>query len=283
MAGTYTDVPAARIPYDRDGSVGITIDNSNQTTVLTSGQLLAINDESNTNPLSLPAYGSLVIVFSQPTDVKGVFFAFSGAMAVNLTTYTSTNTTNGIDGTWVVFRSSTSNSAVSPAYRSNIFSVGSAVNGVKAIKFVSSYSTTSSCHCVHVYGKVSDYSGDRLVFWHPTLDQPLDITPAYFDYGDVPQNSAAIERDFRLKNISTTLSANTITVSCEAPTDSSPTSYVSQTTFRYDGGVYGATASLATLAPGQISSVFTAKLTVTSTATLSVWTQRYIAQAANWS
>jgi len=281
MAGTYANVPAARIPYDRDGSVGVIINSTNQATVMTSGQMMTINNESSADSVS-PGSGIwyVAILFAQPMTIGGTFHACYTGGHNTVTTYISTDTTNGVDGTWTTFRSAIYNPTVTPDYRTSIFSAA-AVSNVKAIKY--NIGSIPQLYCIHVYGTPSAYTGDKLVFWHPTLDQALDVTPAYFDYGDVAQNAAAIERDFRLKNISSSLSANSITVSCEAPTDSSPTTYVSQTAFRFNGGSYGPTASMATLAPGEISSVFTAKLAPVATSALSVWTQRYIAEAANWS
>lgn len=281
MAGTYPDVPTARIPYDKDGSVGISISSTNQATILTPAQLASINNESTANSITIPNAGSIVIMFAEPMTISGSFHTHQYSQ-YGLTTYTSADTSNGVDGTWSTFRSNAGNSTLTPNYRTNIFASGSPVSNVKAIKLGIS-SISQSFYCLHLYGTPSVYDGDKLVFWHPTLDQPLAATPAYFDYGDTPQNAPAIERNFRLKNISTTLNANSVTVSCEAPTDSSPTTYVSQTAFRYNGGSYGATASMATLGPNEISPVFTAKLQVAPTANLSLWVQRYIAEAANWS
>ena len=277
MAGSYPDVPGARIAYDRDGSTGARISNTNAVTSLTAGEVNNMNDE-DADSTTMGDTGRLAIFFPVPMTLVGCFHAGSST----ITTEISSNTTNGVDGTWTTFRAGVANAGISPTYRSSIFTAGAPSTGVKSIRFTTSSSSAGAAmNAAHVYG-YPDSNSDRLEFWHPTLDQPLRNTPAYFDYGDVSRSAANIERDFRIKNLSTSLTANTITVGREAPTDTSPT-YVSQTEFRYNGGSYGSTASLGSLAPNTISNVFTAKFDISATAVLSVWAQRYFADAVSWS
>jgi hypothetical protein len=277
MAGAYPDAPGSRIAYDRDGTTGATITTTNSITSLTAGQISNLNDE-DADAVTYTASGYIVLFFPVPMTIIGSFHAANTSVKIE----TSSDTTTGIDGTWTQFRAFTGNTTISPAYRTTIYLAGSPVTGVTAMRFQNNLGGgTPTISVMHLYG-YPDSDSDRLEFWHPTLDQPLRDTPAYFDYGDVSRGSGAIARDFRIKNLSTSLTANTITVGCEAPTDSTPT-YVSQTEFRYNGGSYAGTATLGSLAPNTISNTFTAKLDVLASATMGPWAQRYYADAASWS
>lgn len=278
MAGLYPDVPGPRIAYDRDGSSGVSFTGAGAVTVLTAGQLATLNDEDN-DAVAPGSGGGIAILFPQLTTIIG-WFTSKGNLAGAASFFTSVDTTNGFDGTWVQFSTAlTNNQNINPGHR-QLIKTATPVANIKAIR-VNAAGGTHGYEAIHVYG-YPDASSDRLEFWHPTLDQPLRTTPAYFDYGDVPRSAANIERDFRLKNLSVSLTANTITVGAEAATDASPT-YVSQTEFRYNGGSYAATASLGSLAPDTISNVFTTKFDISATAALSIWVQRYYADASSWS
>lgn len=290
MAGNYPDAIGPRIPYDRDGTVGILYNISNGSiTQQSQAVLTGINDESSGGTSwgfsSNYAYWS-GFIFPEPIDLIGYFIAHGGNSyqwsfgAIQ----TSTNTTNLSDGTWTQIAANHAfNSSASPTYRTGQVSL--AASGIKAIRFYNSPgggSISLSWTVMHLYGKPSATS-DRLELWHPTLDQPLSQTPAYLDYGDVARGTGAVTRDFRIKNLSTTLTANNITVGAEALTDSGAPTYVSQTQFQYNGGGYAPTVVLGTLAPNTISLPFTAQLTTTGSSTLGVWAQRYYAQAGSWS
>jgi hypothetical protein len=290
MAGNYPDAIGPRIPYDRDGTVGVLYNvSSGSLTQQSQAILTGINDESSAGTawgLSAGAAYWSGFIFPAAVDLVGYFVAHGGNSyqwsfgAIQ----TSTNTTNLSDGTWTqVAASHAYNSSVSPTYRTGQISL--AAPGIKAIRFYNSPGGGSvglSWIVMQLYGRPSATS-DRLELWHPTLDQSLNLTPAYFDYGDVARGTGPVTKGFRIKNLSTSLTANSITVGVEAPTDSSAPTYVSQTQFSYNGGSYASTAGLASLAPTAISQPFTAKLDVSASAILGVWAQRYYAQAGSWS
>lgn len=289
MAGNYPDAIGPRIPYDRDGTVGVLYNvSTGGITQQSQTVLTGINDESSAGTSwgfsSSYAYWS-GFIFPQNIDLIGYFIAHGGNSyqwsfgAIQ----TSTNTTNLMDGTWTQIAANHAyNSSASPTYRTGQVSL--AASGIKAIRFWNSPgggSVSLSWTVMHLYGKPSATS-DRLELWHPTLDQPLSSTPAYFDYGDISRGTGAVTKDFRIKNLSTTLTASSITVGVEALTDSGAPTYVSQTQFRYNGGAYASTATLGALGPNSISLPFTAKLDTLSNATLGVWAQRYYATAGGW-
>src|SRR5690606_21056545 len=64
---------------------------------------------------------------------------------------------------------------------------------------------------LHLYGVISQSSRTKL--WHPTLDEPIAFT--HLDFGDVPRNQV-VTRQFRVKNMSSTLSASDIEISANA-------------------------------------------------------------------
>jgi hypothetical protein len=134
---------------------------------------------------------------------------------------------------------------------------------------------------LHLYGKPST-PPPVLVFWHPTLNQPLYDTPAHLEFGDVIRGSGPVVKSFRVKNASPTLTATGITVTNAALFDTSPT-VVSQQQLRYDGGAYAANAGVSSLAPNAISNLFDLKYDPVAGATLSVWSQRLRVTASGWS
>lgn len=275
MAGTYPDAPGPRIAYDRDGTAVFTgVTSTGVITPMSATNIANLNDDSVSTTIPSISSGSFVLfMFPQPTDVTHWVRSSGGSTP---TTEVSSNTTNGIDGTWVAVTSSasaTTNTELRTGYV--------AVTAPGATAFRIKVSGIVAFNAIHLYGKPSA-SSDRLEFWHPTLDQPLSQTPAHFDYGDHVRGSGAVTKDFRIKNLSTTLTANSITVGCEALTDASPT-FVSQMQFRYNGGSFAGTASLGNLGPNSISQPFTAQLTTSTSTALGMWQQRYYANVGNWS
>lgn len=296
MAGLYPDAPAPRLAYDIDGTVVGKIVGG-VITLATASNLSNIQDESDiywggtqfSTDQPIAAQGntaSLFFIFPYLTDVTGICIIQPGTgnlAGVNMTVETSVDTTTGQDGTWTNRGTIQSpNVSVNPNYRSSISAIAGAT-AVRAIRITVTVATAKTFNpsCVHLYGKPAAAS-NRLEFWHPTLDQSLFQTPAYFDFGDVPRGSAAIVKSYRLKNRSTTLTATGITVSTSVLTEQSPT-IASQVQHRYDGGAYGATASLASLGPQAVSQVFDAKLTPSATAALGLGAERFKAVAGAWS
>lgn len=269
---------------DKDGTQIYLIDSGNNITQCTSGQIQSVTSEANmgVNTNGQNNSGKMAIIFPEKRDLVGCFVNVGSGSFVNgsLTLFeVSTDSTNAIDGTWTTKSVTSVNTTTSPAYRTGIQTVSAA--GIKVIRLsFSSGAPSSGCFpLVHLYGNITaGQNPDRLALWHPTLDQ--QITGAYFDWGDVLRASTA-DRTFRVKNLSATFTANTITCSLSTLTDTSPT-VVGQHTLS-NGGAFASTASAGTLAPGAISSVMTVRLTTTSDATLSLWAARIISEAATWS
>lgn len=297
MAGNYADAPGPRMAYDRDGTVGShLVINTSTVQQLTAGELAQINDEDSGAVNNYGWYGNvggvtygLAFIFPELRDVVGYLTQGSTTGASRGNLQTSIDTTNGLDGTWVTQAASwdsAGGSANSVPMRQNISSVS--FNGIKGMRVLTNMGTGGSrnilFHVFHIYGTPTDFTGlDTLRMWHPTLDQPLDDNTtadgAHLDWGDVAQGTTA-DKQFRIRNNSATLTANSITLTTEAPTNASPT-LESQITYS-DGGAFAGSINIGNLAPGATSSVITVRKTTSLSAELSLWWWRTVAEAGSW-
>lgn len=288
IAGNYPDVPAPRIAYDLDGTVIALLDtNGANPSQQTQGWAQTINNESTDNNGIGTGTGNnryVVFIFPEPRDIVAYFVAFTTgtALGANLLD-TSVDTTTGVDGTWVARGSYSAASTTVPNYRTAITTPGSPFTGIKAIRFKANQGSSFGLplESIHLYGNPSTVMGtvDKLVFWHPTLDQPLGA--AGLDFGNAPR-STADTKQFRVKNCSPSKTANSIGLSISVLTDTSPT-VASQHTLSTDGSTFTATVNIGNLAPGAISSVVTLRRNLLSNAVLSIWALRIPAVPASWS
>lgn len=289
MAGNFPDVPGHRLAYDRDGSTGFYINTSNVVSSMSAGDLVAANDDSNstTGSAGTGSGSRLGIIFSEPHDLDGIYwagqFVQNGAFRTPQFSY-SPDTTNGLDGTWTVWGNLTNRTSWSAdSARTGIEALSLA--GVRGIRFrAASWDGAadgwSRIHALHVYGSPSSgAAANRLRFWHPTLDQEVD--GAHFDWGDVAR-STVVDKTFRIKNPSATLTANSVVLSNEALTDTTPTN-TGQHTFSDDGSTFTSSLDIGNLAPGGISGTITLRRTTLSSAVLSLWWTRLVASASSWS
>lgn len=285
MAGVYPDVPGIKFQYDLDGSAMGQIE-ADGTTISTysTGTMQTINNESS----DVLALGVLLqspgkrpfVLFPEPRNLAGYYMALvMDSFTSAETLQTSVDTTNGLDGTWVTQAGPTW-ANWSAAWRSGITPL--VVTGIKAIRWTMRQTTGSNQNgwiaAFHLYGTIpSTSSPDRLRIWHPTLDQEMGA--AGFDYGDFGR-TGTIDRTFRVKNNSSSLTANSIVLSTGALTDTSPT-VLSQMTVS-QGGAFASTQNIGALAPGAISAVCTLRIASLSNTTLGLWRQRLVATAGSW-
>lgn len=268
--------------YDRDGTQGYFVNSVGTITQLTNANLVTMNNENNDaiTPGGT-ANGRLVFFFPELRDINGFFWNaednFFGA--ASMVFEVSTNTTNGLDGTWTQIGGPATHLVETvPGYRTDIQTAGAL--GVKACRFrgVSGNNQLSVRAC-HLFGNVSPgQNPNRLAIWHPTSD--AHVGGAYFDWGNAPRGSSA-DRTFRVKNVSASLTAENPQVIIEALTDTTP-SVPGQTTLSLDGLTFNASITLPNLAPGGLSSVCTVRRVTPSNAVLSVWAWRMVAQATSW-
>lgn len=264
---------------DRDGTQGYIISSVGAVSQLTNAQLVTLNNENND---SVTVSGqaqttSLFFIFPELRDLDAYFFA-NGDSASSVSVLVSTNTTNGIDGTWTTITAghSESTKAVVPNYRTGITSTTALA--IRAVKFTAAVGNAEAHapRAIHLYGEPAPGENpNRLAIWHPTLDQR--VTPAYFDWGNVPRSSSA-DLTFRVKNLSATLTAGSVRVAMEASSDTTP-SVPGQHSLSTDGTTFLAQVNIGSLAPGAISAPLTLRRVTPSNAVLSLWSMRLFAES----
>ncbi len=302
MAGNYPDPIGNRMAYDRDGTLVITKQDGTRgqfTRRVTGTFVTRWNDEDmnyggdpNTSYQSVrmrgrDRRGGIVLLFPELRDISGVFLAAGSRYSTSdydwtvTTVRVSSDTTNGVDGTWTQFSTFSNPIQVTPNYRSSVQSL--VALGVRAISFENNQdSFAGSLGALHVYGSISPgQSGlNRLAVWHPTSDSP--IPPAHLDFGDTPRSSSA-DKIFRIKNLSDTYLANDVEVNFEAITNTTP-SVPGQYLLSLDGSTFQSAISVGDLSPGAISPPVILRRVTPSNAVLSVWTFRLIVDAqGGWS
>lgn len=281
MAGNYPDAPSWRMAYDRDGTQVFSINSSNTITQLTSGTINTLNDDSDSQfqAASTNSNVSLVFIFPELRDLDGFLNMGSGGPN-SMTISVSADTTNGLDGVWTTISTAgIIGGAVKPAYRTSI--VSTTALAIKAVKVRGTTNASGQWHvsAIHLYGEpVPGANPNRLELWHPTLDEKL--TPAFFDWGDVPRSSSA-DRTFRVKNLSGSMTAGATRVAMESLTDTTP-SVVAQHTLSHGGGSFLAQVNIGDLAPGAISGPVTLRRITPSNAVLSLWSFRVFAESTAW-
>ncbi len=283
MAGNYMDAPATRLSYDRDGSIGAFFTSAGVLDQLTAGELRTINSEAETGVV-MASQSRVAIVFPAPMDVAAVFFSTSAA-SPTWSLETSVDTTTGIDGTWITHQTLVNSlKDVKPNYRiiSQLLMTipGTPSQNVRGVRLSASSAASSSIRALHIYADVSTLATtDRLAFWHPTLDEELE--PNYFDWGNVPRGSSA-DKSFRIKNVSSDLTANDVTIYMEALTPGVPSVAGMHTISENGGATFLSSVTLTELLPGDLSSVLIVRRTVPLNAQVSVWSARIAADVANW-
>lgn len=288
MAGNYMDAPAHRVAYDRDGSVFVTVTSAGSVTTLPQSYPRYYNGELDA-VLSFPSSAArFAVLFSVPQDVAGVFIAASGSLS-SANIETSRDTTTGLDGTWDAhsLHAVVPSRQTKPNYRMssylNRFVAGEISRSVRAVRVSSNplvNLNTNVLATLHIYANVSSTATtDRLALWHPTLDQPL--APTWFDWGDVPRSSSA-DRTFRIKNLSSTLTAHSTDVAMEALTPANPSLVGMHLFSSASGGGFVPSLNIPSLAPGALSPVFTVRRTVPANAEISTWSARITADVTSW-
>lgn len=284
MAGNYPDVPGTRMVYDRDGVQVYKIDSTNVVTQFTSSQIANLNDEDDDAPVSINGQngnGRLFIFFPELRDLSGFYATMAGGQGT-MTVEVSVDTTNGLDGQWLAIwgPGPVPVQTVRPNYRTGIVSV--ARNGIRGIRFssVSGIGNGVAYSAIHLYGSIStNQNPNRLAIWDPAGD--FAARGAYFDWGNTPRGSSA-DRTFRVKNMSSSRTANAINLSLDAATDTVP-SVPGQYLLSADGTTFSGQITIGDLGPGGLSPVLTIRRVTPTDATLSVWAARLIAEASSWS
>jgi hypothetical protein len=282
MAGFYPDAPDHKMFYQDDGTTWFNQDSSNGVvTAANQNQASNLNGETLANNFYMSATNRVGLIFPQAVDIAGMFLCSNvSASDTSGIVRTSTDTTNGADGAWTTqtstFPNVTGNEpSAASKWRTAIQTV--TYSGIRGLTIAAN--TGGYVHQLHLYGRPSTgQNPDRLRFWQPSTD--AEVTGPHFDYGDLARGASGTVQ-FRVKNNSATKTASAITVADDALTSASPT-LASQTTFSADGSAFSATLSIGDLAPGALSGVLYARLTLTNSAAVGPWRQRFKASAINW-
>lgn len=299
MAGLYADIPGTLFALDQDGSVvkwrNHTLATSWTDITGSIAEALKVNTANFISTLSpgnaQSEYVQIAIAFPEARSISGIYshlgVADGGQTGVNYTWEYSTDTSDGTDGTWTTFtvtyaslgQHDQSSDSSKPYYRSDIAAVSlTNVKGLR-VRYNCSYpwSMTYRIYVMHIYGSRPLTGVDRLAFWNPSSDQALNA--AYLDFGDIAQGISTT-RQFRIKNISGTLTANTITVDVS---DIQPEYSGTGIQLSTDNVTYQSSISIGNLAPGAISSTLYVRRSVPPAETPSQRNARLLANAASWS
>lgn len=283
----YTPAPAHRMLWDVDGT-RMRKYGPSAWSEYGFVEIEALNDEDGATTVTdtVATATSYVVYFPEKRDLAAIFLSLSLATPGNevyVEVQTSTNTTNGVNGTWVTRVASSPVSAsqwgTSPTnYRSP---KKVAAFGIRAVRLVMSAAVPASgwiLNSLHLYGVPSAGANpDRLEVWHPTLDER--VSPTYFDWGKSPRGSSA-DRTFRVKNLSPSRRASAIMVYCDALTDTYPS--VAYQHYVAMGSVFANSLTIASLEPGRISPVITLRRITPSDATMGVWSPRLRVVNGGW-
>lgn len=287
MAGNYPDVPSWRMAYDVDGSQMYSWLDSGVITQRSPAEMVTLNNETNDSAISFgtSTAGYIGIIFPELRDLDGFFFSTDSHVGNTFMSLVevSDDTTNGIDGTWSTYMSGDlTDYGFTPSKARNNIRSATAL-GIKAVRFRRTQGSQigGSTSSIHLYGEPSPGENpQRLEIWHPTEDRRLGA--ADLDWGDVPRNSSEI-REFRVKNMHPTLTANSVRVAMSILTDTTP-SVVGQQSISKDGGsTWGAQQTLTNpLGPEEISPVLHIRRQTPANAALSLWWYRVFADCSSW-
>ena len=303
MVDFFTDAPARRMALDVDGTRMFKHDGALTTAEEFTSDLAAIQgatqdaysqkyEQVEDNPGTGTRF-YLTLIFPELRDVTHLFAAcrqtgtyeqFGDLKNMEI----STDTTDGIDGTWVevmaTIETLRANRVASPEYRENIITVPNSL-GVRAVRFGCGASTSYSnmyyafrLQTLHLYGGPSaGENPDRLDFWRPVDDQ--QVGPAHFDFGDIIEGTSD-QTTFRIKNRSATLTAQSVTVA----NDSIGFPEIDGTIeFSADGTTWATDLAVGDLAPGAISPVLhVRRLTQLGEVTQVSKESRLYADAESW-
>lgn len=267
----YPTVPGRKFSYDvGGGSVYYAYSATGLLTPLTTEQMSKLNGTTNTTPvISRDVYnveGTIVVYVFLPhrfivSGLASMHKVVPTQSGYSITVSGSTNSTNGLDGTWL---SATLPNGNIPAamldddsWRDSIqpCSFSEAVRVIR-VKYTSNYDANSYhrafLYALHIYGMnaTGEVANDLLFLDDDATGDPEFIRD--LDFGDRPEGTTTTHR-IKIYNSSTTKTANGITLSL-----------IDQNyTFSMDEGATWVTgATISTLAPSTASSSILIKDTV---------------------
>lgn len=223
----YQSLPSRAMPYNTDGSVVKIISTIGGVFSLSSNEMAELNDEDYND-----AHGDIlttgthymVVFFPEPRTVLGLFAlarrSWSGPGGPILLEG-STDSTNGLDGSWESANAPSGyngNSTQFDEWRKSVkpVSFSQAVRVIR-IKFCGPEEQYRNSLICHVYGvKGSGQTPDDILFLDAEASDAEFTNP--LDFGDRPAGTST-QHQIKIKNASTTKTANNINLYVEDPAD----------------------------------------------------------------
>lgn len=280
MAGSYPDVPGYRFAYDKDGTIGVTHNTDNGTVALHGASALQSLNSDNSSHIGdiLSNAGSKVhaFIFPETRSVTGLLLRYSEGFTLQNTSWSS-DTTDGLDGTWTTIAGFTRvTGGTKPTLRNTITPLS--LSDVRAIRFLVAGQWSSRLQNLHIYGSIeATESPDRLRI----IDLSDDDIAAQLDFGNLAQHASST-RQFKVVNNSATQTASNITVSLDVPMDASP-SLLGQYQVSTDNIAFANAVNIGSLAPSAESGTLYIRMNPASNALLGLWSARIIAHPVSWS
>jgi hypothetical protein len=263
---------------DRDGTAWLDVRDTGQVIDIPTNGITGMSNEAGGSygPTELQISSKLVLIFPEKRDVDAIFIA--GLYGLTSIQY-SLDSTNGVDGIWSTIAGPYSFGNDETVWRTG--TMAETVLAVKALRFAMQGTSpwSWSVKALHVWGEIAPGENpNRLVFWNAGSDSKMD--PATLDWGDVPRSSSA-DKIVRLKNMSSTSTANNVRVSFDILTDGSP-SVPAQHLASYGGGAFLSQVNIGSLGPGAISGPITLRRVTPSNAQYGLFAPRVSAVADSW-
>ena len=294
MAGAYPDAPSLGIAYDDDGTVvlwnGLVVIASDEDSpvgtvpqlpliAMPQGDMDQINDEETTAPTqsgqSNDASSWIVMLFLQDMEIDGGYYNVNPTHTGNAQWMaSSTNTTNGIDGTWSDLGVTTpKDTTQADDYRDSITSM--AESNVVAVTSFQGSDERFRWRQLHIYGAhTPGQTPDKLIFLDPDNSDNEYTKP--LDFGDVPRGQTQKDT-FKLKNNSSTFTANTISIINEDLFGGASSWY----TYSDDDVSYSSSLNISSLGPGGTQLTYI-KQVVPDAQVVGVYVSRTRATVASW-
>jgi len=251
----YTALPDMRIPYDNDGTAVAFWGNSTGVyRWLTGAELLETQDNdyvlvaSGAGQGGMGGTAGLIMFFPEQREVTAVYAFFDSGNA-DITNPVqqmdgvagSNDSGNSLDGTW----ETASMGGGMPVW-ANAFGWRA---DIKPVSFTGPKRTIrvfqtdpyerGGCYICHVYGEKAAGQTPNDIIYINHDDTPGVEYAAAEDFGDRPLGTTSV-RQFRIKNTSSSLTANTINIQCN------DTDFAIST----DNSTYVVTINIGSLAPG---------------------------------
>lgn len=263
--GTYPVPTDPQLLLDADSTIWYVTDTNRQNlasilaTEIQNTQDWKITTAGPTMSVTATAAKYWIILFPEPRTITAYSMRWTqNDSRIDLDMIrTSTDTTNGQDGTWMQVEDagmvqSWLNSSETAIRTPKVVNWPD-VMGVEIRVYCTDLTRTASLYNFNLFG-TSTYSG--LNFWDPVLDIPMP--GAGFDFGDVFQ-SGVYTKQFRIKNTDS-MTANNVTIS--SPSTPENGTLYEGLSFSTDGTTFTSSVVLTTIAPGVTTSVLYVRRTV---------------------